>query len=255
MAGRLGMTGASVARGDKVVFGKAIGKPFQIAMAGPTKAAGRGKKSRTALQNEDFRRRFREQNRASDGPRTVPGINYLHGASRAMKRPARSFNFFDDAPETLYQRLRGGRVMKVDTTMSDRRAQQLAARYDTRGPLPKHLDRNQRMAAYEARYIASGGRKAEKWKRRADSAERGRNIGLAGATIAGAGILARKAPGIRRIPHHRLETAAVASGVFGGASELYGEHARSRRASYQNSPGGVAASALQRMRAYTPGGN
>lgn len=148
-----------------------------------------------------------------------------------------------------------GRVMKVDTTMSDRHAAQLASRYDTRGPLPKTLDRNQRMAAYEARYIAAGGKKSEKWKRRADRAEVGRNIGLAGATAAGGALLAHKAPVLRRIPKHRLESAAVGSGVFGGASELYGEHARSRRASYANSPAGVAASALQRMRAYTPGGN
>jgi len=146
-------------------------------------------------------------------------------------------------------------VAKLDTTMSDRRADELARRYDTRGPLPKTLDRNQRMAAYEARYIASGGRKAEKWKRRADAAEVGRNVGLAGATLAGAGLLARRAPGLRRVPHRAFETAGLASGVFGGASELYGEHARSRRASYASSPGGVAASALQRMRAYTPGGH
>jgi hypothetical protein len=142
---------------------------------------------------------------------------------------------------------------QAQLSMADDEAHRLAARYDTRGPLPKKLSREQRMKAYEARYIASGGRKAEKWKRRASHAEVGRNIGLAGATLAGAGILARKAPGIRRIPHHALETGAVAAGTFGGANELYGEHARSRRASYQNSPAGVAGSALTRMQAYTPG--
>lgn len=141
----------------------------------------------------------------------------------------------------------------AELTMADAEAKRLAARYDTRGPLPKQLSRDQRMKAYEARYIASGGRHAEKWKRRADRAETGRNIGLAGATLAGAGLLAHKAPGIRKLPRHALEHAAVASGTFGGANELYGEHARSRRASYQNSPAGVAGSALSRMQAYTPG--
>ena len=143
-------------------------------------------------------------------------------------------------------------VSKVQTTMSDKEARQLARRYDTRGPLPGHLNREQRMKAYEARYIAAGGRKAEKWKHRADAAEVGRNVGLAGVTAAGALTLARKAPIVRRIPHHVLERVAVGAGTFGGASELYGEHARSRRASYQNSPAGVAGSALSRMQAYTP---
>lgn len=138
-------------------------------------------------------------------------------------------------------------------TMSDRQAHKLAGQYDTRGPLPKQLDRAKRMQAYEARYIASGGRKAEKWKTRAKHAETGRNIGLAGVTAAGALTLARKMPGVRKLPHHALEAAAVGAGTFGGASELYGEHARARRASYVNSPAGVAGSALTRMQAYTPG--
>jgi len=142
---------------------------------------------------------------------------------------------------------------QAQLTMSDAEAKRVAERYDTKGPLPKTLSREQRMKAYEGRYIASGGRKAEKWKRRADRAEVGRNIGLAGATAAGVGLLAHKAPGLRRVPRHALEHAAVASGTFGGANELYGEHARSRRASYQNSPAGVAGSALSRMQAYTPG--
>lgn len=143
---------------------------------------------------------------------------------------------------------------KVDTSMSDADAHRLAQRYDTRGPLPKTLSREQKMKAYEARYIAAGGRQGEKWKRRADRAEVGRNIGLTGATLAGAALLAHKAPGLRRVARHHLEHAAVAAGTFGGASELYGEHARSRRASYQNSPAGVAGSALTRMQAYTPTG-
>ena len=151
---------------------------------------------------------------------------------------------------------------KVATTMSEREAHHLARQYDTRGPLPGGLSREQKMKAYEARYIAAGGKKAEKWKRRADVSEVGRNVGLGGATAAAAGLLAvkgrRTGPfmartrGLRHITAHRLESAGLVSAAGGGSAELYGEHARRRRASYQNSPAGVAGSALSRMRAYTP---
>ncbi len=154
---------------------------------------------------------------------------------------------------------RKGPVGKAATlTMSDADASRLAQRYDTRGPLPKKMSREQKMKAYEARYIASGGRKAEKWKRRANAAEVGRNIGLAGAT--GGALLTLAARGKKigpklaraKITSHSADNATIGSAAFGGASELYGEHARSRRASYQNSPAGVAGSALSRMQAYTP---
>jgi hypothetical protein len=85
-----------------------------------------------------------------------------------------------------------------------------------------------------------------------------RNIGLAGATAGAAVTLAargrRLGPTLRKVKvtPHRADNATIGSAAFGGASELYGEHARSRRASYQNSPGGVAGSALSRMQAYTP---
>lgn len=156
-----------------------------------------------------------------------------------------------------------GQVSKVDTTMSDAEAKRIAAQYDTRGPLPKGLSRDQKMKAYEGRYIASGGKKAEKWKRRADRAEVGRNLGLVGATTAAGALLAARGKRTgalmgrtrigRKLTPHRLETAALGSGLGGGYSELYGEHARSRRDSYRNSPAGVAGSALSRMQAYTPG--
>jgi hypothetical protein len=158
----------------------------------------------------------------------------------------------------LEVKVRPREVRKVETTMSDAEAKRTAARYDTRGPLPKGLTREQKMKAYEGRYIASGGRKAEKWKRRANAAEVGRNIGLAGATAGAAVTLAargrRLGPTLRKVKvtPHRADNATIGSAAFGGASELYGEHARSRRASYQNSPGGVAGSALSRMQAYTP---
>ena len=149
-------------------------------------------------------------------------------------------------------------VVKVDTTMSDADAQRLAGRYDTRGPLPKKLSRDARMKAYEARYIASGGKQGEKWQRRANAAEVSRNIGLAGATAGAALTLAGRNRKLRphlariKVTHHRADNAALGAAAFGGASELYGEHARSRRASFRNSPAGVAGSALSRMQAYTP---
>jgi hypothetical protein len=149
-------------------------------------------------------------------------------------------------------------VRKVDTTMSESDAKRLAAQYDTRGPLPKQLSREQRMKAYEARYIASGGKEGEKWQRRADVAETSRNIGLAGATAGAALILAgrnrKRAPHLKKIKitHHRADNAALGAAANGGASELYGEHARAKRASFRNSPAGVAGSALSRMQAYTP---
>lgn len=159
----------------------------------------------------------------------------------------------------------GSRVVpltKALTTMSENDAARIARKYGTKGPLPKGLSRDQRMKAYEGRYVASGGPKGEKWQRRVERSEVGRNAGLAGATLAGAAFLASRGrktgPAMRRTKMlrgatpRRLENAGVASAVGGGLSELYGEHARSRRASYRHSPAGVAGSALTRMRAYTP---
>jgi hypothetical protein len=153
-------------------------------------------------------------------------------------------------------------VMKMDTTMSEQDAHKLVTRHGTQGRLPKELGRDDRMKAYEARYVASGGKKSEKWGHRANLADIGRTAGLAGATASAAAILAgrgkrvgrlaAKVPGIRHIKPHHLETAALSSATGGGISELYGGYARKKRASYQSSPGGVAASALTRMRGYTP---
>lgn len=165
-------------------------------------------------------------------------------------------------PKRTLTRSRSRAVAKVDTTMSEHEAGKLAARYDTRGPLPKGMTREAKMKAYEGRYIAAGGKKGEKWKRRADRAEVGRNIGLAGATVGAAALLAARGKKtgpkmagnkvLRHVTPHRTETVGLGSALGGGWSELYGEHARSRRASYANSPAGVAGSALSRMQAYTP---
>lgn len=191
---------------------------------------------------------------------------YGQRAERDLKRARelnrtgrRGLNPFENDPRGI-EYMPGNRIRKVDTTMSDREARRLATQYDTRGPLPKGLDRETKMKAYEARYIASGGKQGERWKRRADNAETTRNIGLAGATLSAGALLATRGkktgPKMARakITPHRAETGALASGLLGGAAELYGEHARDRRASYSNTPAGVAGSALSRMRAYTPGG-
>lgn len=135
----------------------------------------------------------------------------------------------------------------------------LLGSYGDKGPLPKGLDRDTKMKAYEARYVAHGGDRADKYGRRAETAEGVRNAGLAGATVGGAAWLAArtkrgsKAAGrlAPKLKHH-ADTAAVASATVGGAAELYGEYARGRRSSYTNSPAGVAGSALRRMRDYTP---
>ena len=165
--------------------------------------------------------------------------------------------------DQAYQRL----VDELDTSMSNHEARRLTGRYDTRGPLPKGLSREERMRAYEARYIAAGGKKGEKWHRHAQAAEAGRNIGLAGATLGSAGLLAARTKSGRKLIaalpkvghrinptklRHGSENVALGAGAFGGASEFYGEVARRRRASYHHSPAGVAGSALARMRDYTP---
>jgi hypothetical protein len=171
----------------------------------------------------------------------------------------------------------GGGVVKRDdwkqsaplkTSVSPEDAKKLIDRHGLKGPLPKHLDREQRRAAYEARYVTAGGRKAEHWQRRAIRADKVKTGGLAVATAAGvpwvasrtgAGravgrAIARHIPAARKVDSKRLahtaETVAGAAATVGGAGELYAAHARRKRSSYASAPAGVAASALRRMQAY-----
>lgn len=150
----------------------------------------------------------------------------------------------------------------LKTSVSDKDAKRLVGRHGLTGPLPKTLDRNQRMAAYEARYVTAGGKKAEKYSRRARVGDRMKNVGLAGATVGSALWTAGRVPGLRtaakpalkllshpKVSHH-AETAVGASAALGGAGELYAGHARKKRSSYASAPAGVAASALRRMQAY-----
>ena len=288
MNGRLGMTGSGVDRGDSAVnkalrfqvqnikdlvprtphkAGKsrlgyagyagmgsvsAIGSGFH-SMSEPTKETVAGLKQ--AYKDKGFK--------TTSGKSRKLGKEEIGQAIRHEQVRHHQMNdTFLSYRSRAYQS-RNRPVSKVDTTMADHEANRLADKYDTRGPLPKGLDRATKMKAYEARYIASGGRRGEKWKRRADASEVVRNIGLASATGSAAAILAsrgkrirpllKKTPILRRVSTHHVESAGLAGASIGGGAELYGEHARHKRASYQNSPAGVAGSALSRMQGYTPG--
>ena len=267
MNGRLGMTGSSISRGDSAVAkmtaknmavngGKMVlsGAGMGVGMAGASEAIERMKKKKKKptmpVVNKGLMSVLRGKPKIIPLPeRPIPKFA-VKGGWRDARLDAREEAASDRG------RFRAG-LSKVDTTMDEHEAGRLAGKYDTRGPLPKGLDRATKMKAYEARYIASGGKKGEKWKRQADMAERGRNIGLAGATTSAAAILALRGkhtgPALRKIKitPHRAEAVGLGSAVAGGTSELYGEHARHRRASYQNSPAGVAGSALTRMQNYT----
>ena len=143
----------------------------------------------------------------------------------------------------------------LKTSVSEDDARKLVARHGLKGPLPKTLDRNQRMAAYEARYVSAGGRKAEKWQHRAQTADKVKTAGLGVATVGGAGWLATRGKLKSKLSPafaHHAETVAGAGAVAGGAGELYAGHARRKRSSYASAPAGVAASALRRMQGYTP---
>lgn len=137
---------------------------------------------------------------------------------------------------------------------------EMLRRYGDRGPLPKNLSREERMKAYEARYVHHGGDKANKWSRRAGLGTGLKNAGLAVGTAGGAGWLATRGKrGARLLAKHpalrsHAETTAVAGATVGGVGEMLAGYAHRRQSSYTNSPGGVAASALRRMRAYTPEG-
>lgn len=160
----------------------------------------------------------------------------------------------------------------LQTTMTDDQAHQLVhgkGGYGLTGPLPHGLDRPTKMSAYEARYVASGGRKSQRWQHVKQGADIVRNVGIAGVTLSGAAELASHSGRAKRLiaPMHMLKRyermnsaavrskatrTAVASATLAGAAELTEEGAQRRRGRYSSAPGGVAASALTRMRAYTP---
>ncbi len=150
------------------------------------------------------------------------------------------------------------------TSISRDDAKRLSRQYGLKGPLPKGLTREQKMAAYEARYVSAGGSRAERWQRRAERSEKIRTAGVVAGVAAGGAYLGAKAglgrpasrlvgrTPLRRINRNHLETAGVAVGTLTGAAEIDAMRARRKRSSYASAPGGVAASALRRMKAYTP---
>lgn len=153
-------------------------------------------------------------------------------------------------------------LSKIDTTMSANDAHSYAHKYGTRGPLPKGLDRDEKMKAYEGRYIVAGGPKGERWHKRADQLDRvtGAALGVGGAaamgelaakTKRGTAFLSRRGHGVQAAVHRTNRIGLGAAGV-GALSELAHRHAAHKQAAYSNSAAGVAASALRRMRDYTP---
>lgn len=160
----------------------------------------------------------------------------------------------------------------IQTQMNDQEAHKLVhakGGYGLTGPLPHGLDRPTKMRAYEARYVASGGRKSQRWQHVKQAADVARNVGIAGATAAGVADLASHSARAKKIvaPLHTIKRfermnshkvreaatrAAVGSATLAGGAELAEEGAQRRRARYSSAPGGVAASALRRMQAYSP---
>jgi hypothetical protein len=154
------------------------------------------------------------------------------------------------------------KVIKIDTTMTPEQAQRHVKQVGEKGPLPKDMPRHKRMKAYEARYVHAGGPKGEKWKRRADNADHVTGGMLAIGGAAGLTELATKTPrataALARRGHNAEHIASrsgrvgIAAGTAAAGSELFHRHAQHKQASYASSPAGVAASALRRMRDYTP---
>lgn len=161
---------------------------------------------------------------------------------------------------------RANTVSKIDTTISRQDADKIKAKYGLRGPLPKDLSREQKMHAYEGRYVAAGGPKGERWQHRADDLDHatGAALGVGGAgaltqlhaetkahRLRAAGAPAKVLAPVERRAMHSGKIGLAAAGV-GALTELGHRHAQHRAASYRSSPAGVAASALRRMRDYTP---
>lgn len=143
-----------------------------------------------------------------------------------------------------------GRVAKAATTMSEDEAAQIVEQYGSQGRLPRDLSRDDRMRAYEARYVAAGGPRAEKWGNRAKHLENASAVGQGATGIGALGVLASRKPRTAKLSTAGLLGGAATAGLTGAAAH----HARRQRSAYSSSPAGVAASALTRMRNYSPEG-
>lgn len=185
--------------------------------------------------------------------RMEPAAKGLRASGIAMRRTRK--------PGVLVAVRRAQSVTKIDTDMHSDQAKQIVGQYGLRGPLPRQLDRDTRMKAYEARYVAAGGPKGEKWQHRADDLDHVTGAALAtGGTAAAGELAARTQRGQRLVQRarinparltHRANRVGLGAAAVGTISELAHRHAQHRASSYSSSPAGVAASALRRMRDYT----
>jgi len=196
-------------------------------------------------------------------------VEAMDGTSKVIRRlraPAVAVAAMGAAGLAGHREIKKPDVTKRDTpaplktTVSEDDARRLVERHGLKGPLPKTLNREQKMAAYEARYVSAGGHQANKWQHRSNQAEKARVASVGAASLAGGAWLASRGKNkvslklsskFPRLQHH-AENAAVGAATAGGGAELYGAHARRKRSSYASSPSGVAASALRRMQGYTP---
>lgn len=201
----------------------------------------------------------REQRSALPFPQHRRHVKPLRRANSASEE-SRFRAYMKPHVRPMYDGVR--EIGKLDTTMSNHDAQRVKAQYGTRGPLPAGLPREEKMRAYEGRYIASGGKKGEHWQRRSDDLDH-----VTGATIAGAvgaygakraaenprtaGRLVRRGISAEHLAH-RSGRVAESLGAAGALSELAHRHAQHKASSYRSSPAGVAASSLKRLRDYTP---
>lgn len=209
--------------------------------------------------------------------RGAPQLKKLRDVARARPKTTAAAVGTPTVSGGLYESQRRGRLRRaeylrtkeelskkdrsLETKISKPDSKRLVSQYGLKGPLPKGLSREQKMAAYEARYVRAGGKRAEKWQGRATTADKVKNVGIGVATAGGAAWLGTRRGSYKSISaarkagfRHHADNVAVGGGVAAGAGEIYGDYARRKRSSYASAPGGVAASALRRMRAYTPEG-
>ena len=276
MAGRLGMTGDSVGRGDRDVY-KALGEKGLIIGLAERNVKTRFTSPRSVRMGmrQDA---FRISQRSKAGgyqdamtPQQVPrsyfgksrrkvagalvataGVAGLAGSAAGFKRGVRygeRGGILQASDQDKHAQAYVRSVKKALTDMSEADAKKLSGQYPA-GRLPKHLDRPSRMKAYEARYVAAGGPKGEAWQSRAKGAQGVRNVGIGAGTAATAGLLATR--GRSPLARRALKNVALVSATTAGAGELGAELSRHKRGSYASSPAGVAASALTRMRNNTP---
>lgn len=160
---------------------------------------------------------------------------------------------------------------ELGTGMDTKTAGALVHRYGAAGSLPTGLSRDDKKAAYEARWVHSGGKKKEKWQRRAEVSNAVTTGALAGGGLsAGVELAARtkrggaaldrlgtraaRRPILRRVTGASIRRGAghagLASAALGASSELYRRRAAGKAKTYTSAPGGVAAGALRRMESY-----